>query len=144
MERISTMASMTLMPGFLLVSIGLAAVLVYLPFLAVGYGRFAVGYDKAAPRAMLAKLPAYAQRATWAHENAFESMILFAPAALMAYVTQQQSTLALGAAVAYLGARSLYPLFYIFNIPVLRSLMFGVANIGTFILYFLSCRSALM
>jgi uncharacterized MAPEG superfamily protein len=42
------------------------------------------------------KLPPFAQRATWAHENAFESMILYAPAALMAYVTQQQSTLAWG------------------------------------------------
>ena len=44
------MASIVSMPGFLLVSIALAAVLVYLPFLAVGYGRFAAGYDKSAPR----------------------------------------------------------------------------------------------
>jgi uncharacterized MAPEG superfamily protein len=132
------------MPGFLLVSVAIAAILVYLPFLAVGYARFATGYDQSAPRAMLPKLPAYAQRATWAHENAFESMILYAPAALMAYVTQQQSTVALGAALAYLVARSLYPLFYILNIPLLRSLMFGVANIGTFTLYFLSCRAALL
>jgi uncharacterized MAPEG superfamily protein len=138
------MASIASMPGFLLVSIGLAAVLVYLPFFAVGYGRFTIGYDKSAPRAMLAKLPPYAQRATWAHENAFESMILYAPAALMAYVTQQQSSFALGAAVAYLVARSLYPLFYILDIPILRSLMFGLANLGTFTLYVLSCRAALM
>jgi uncharacterized MAPEG superfamily protein len=127
-----------------LVSIGLAAILVYLPFFAVGYGRFQVGYDRSAPRAMVPKLPAYAQRATWAHENAFESITLYAPAALMAYITQQQSALALGAVVAYLGARSLYPLFYILDRPNLRSLMFGIANISTFTLYFLSCRSALM
>ncbi|WP_199311837.1 MAPEG family protein [Phormidium tenue] len=138
------MASLIAMPGFLLVSIGLAALLVYLPFFVVGYGRFAVGYDQAAPRAMLAKLPPYAQRATWAHENAFESMILFAPAALMAYVTQQQSGLALGAAIAYLTARTLYPVAYILNVPIGRSLMFGVANLSTFTLYVLSCRSALM
>jgi len=132
------------MPGFLLVSIALAAVLVYLPFLAVGYGRFAAGYDKSAPRAMLAKLQPYAQRATWAHENAFESMIIYAPAALMAYVTGQESTVALGAAVAYLVARALYPVFYILDVPLLRSLMFAIANVGTFTLYVLSCRSALM
>lgn len=132
------------MPGFLLVSIGLAAALVYLPFLVAGYGRFTVGYDKSAPRAMLPKLPPYAQRATWAHENAFESMILYAPAALMAYVTQQQSGVALGAALAYLAARSLYPVAYILDQPIGRSLMFAVANISTFTLYFLSCRSALM
>ncbi|WP_155523708.1 MAPEG family protein [Nodosilinea nodulosa] len=138
------MAVVLSMPGFLLVSIGVAALLVYLPFLAVGYGRFAVGYDQAAPRAMLDKLPAYAQRATWAHENAFESMILYAPAALMAYLTQQQSPLALGAAIAYLIARTLYPVAYILNVPIGRSLMFGVANLSTFALYFLSCRAALM
>ncbi|MGF1567580.1 MAG: MAPEG family protein [Nodosilinea sp.] len=138
------MASILPMPGFLLVSIGLAALLIYLPFIVAGYGRFAVGYDKAAPRAMLPKLPPYAQRATWAHENAFESMILYAPAALMAYVTQQQSALALGAAVVYLVARTLYPLAYILNQPWARSLMFAVANLGTFTLYVLSCRAALM
>jgi uncharacterized MAPEG superfamily protein len=138
------MASIVSMPGFFLVSIALAAVLVYLPFFAVGYGRFSIGYDKSAPRAMLAKLPPYAQRATWAHENAFESMILYAPAALMAYVTGQESTLALGAVVAYLAARALYPVFYILDVPLLRSLMFATANVGTFTLYVLSCRSALM
>jgi len=138
------MASMVSMPGFLLVSIALTAILVYLPFLAVGYARFFIGYDKSAPRAMLAKLPPFAQRATWAHENAFESMILYAPAALMAYVTGQDSTGALGAAAAYLVARTLYPVFYILDVPLLRSLMFGIANIGTFTLYILSCRSALM
>jgi uncharacterized MAPEG superfamily protein len=138
------MASLLPMPGFLLVSIAIAALLIYLPFLAVGYGRFKVGYDKAAPRTMLAKLPPFAQRATWAHENAFESMIVFAPAALMAYITQQQSAVALGAAVAYLVARTLYPVAYIANQPILRSLMFGIANLSTFTLYFLSCRSALM
>ncbi len=132
------------MPGFLLVSIAIAALLIYLPFFAVGYGRFKVGYDKSAPRTMLAKLPPYAQRATWAHENAFESMILFAPAALMAYVTQQQSAVALGAALAYLVARTIYPLAYIGDSPILRSLMFGIANLSTFTLYVLSCRSALM
>lgn len=132
------------MPGFLLLSISLAAVLVYVPFFAVGYARLKVGYDQSAPRAMLAKLPPYAQRATWAHENAFESMILFAPAALMAYITQQQSTVALGAAVVYLVARALYPVFYIANVPALRSLMFGLANLGTITLYVLSCRSAFL
>ena len=132
------------MPGFFLLSIPLAALLVYVPFFAVGYARFKLGYDKSAPRAMLAKLPPYAQRATWAHENAFESMILFAPAALMAYVTQLQSPVALGAAAVYLVARTLYPVFYIADLPAPRSLMFGLANLGTFTLYVLSCRAAFL
>lgn len=71
----------------LLYCIAAAAVLIYLPFLVVGYARVQVGYDIAAPRALFDKLPAYAQRATWAHQNSFETFMTFAAAALMAYVT---------------------------------------------------------
>ncbi len=132
------------MPGVLLLCIAIAAFLIYVPFLAVGYGRFKVGYDRSAPRAMLDKLPPYAQRATWAHQNSFESFIVFAPAALMAYVTGQDSGLALGAAIAYLIARLFYPIFYILDIPALRSLMYGVGSLGITLLFVLSCRSALL
>ena len=132
------------MPGALLLCIAIAALLVYVPFLAVGYARFQSGYDRSAPRAMLDKLSPYGQRATWAHQNSFESFIVFAPAALMAYVTSQDSVFALGAAIAYLVARLLYPVFYILDIPPLRSLMFGMGNLGITLLFFLSCRSALM
>lgn len=132
------------MPGFLLVAIVAASVLIYLPFLVVGYARAKVGYDVSAPRAMLDKLPAYAQRANWAHQNSFESFTLFAPAALMAYVTGQDSALALGAAGAYLAARLFYSLFYILNVPLLRSLMFGIGSLGIFTLFVVSCRSVLL
>lgn len=117
----------------LLYCIVAAAVLVYLPFLLVAFARLQVGYDMAAPRAMFDKLPAYAQRATWAHQNSFESFMLFAAAALMAYVTQVDSTTAKGAVFAYIVARLLYSVFYVLNVPLLRSLMFAVgsAAIGT-------------
>lgn len=115
-----------------------AAVLVYLPFLVVAYGRLQAGYDMAAPRALFDKLPAYAQRATWAHQNSFESFMLFAAAALMAYVTQVETTLAIGAAFSYLVARLLYSVFYILNVPILRSLMFAVGSAGIATLMFLS------
>ena len=144
MEFINQVLSEQAVPGLFLVAVAIAAVLVYVPFLVVGYGRLQVGYDSSKPRAMFDKLPPYAQRATWAHQNAFESLAFFTPAALMAYITGQSSALALGAAIAYLIARLLYPLFYILNIPTLRSLMFGIANIGVFTLFFLSCRTALL
>jgi uncharacterized MAPEG superfamily protein len=69
-----------------------------------------------------------AQRATWAHQNSFEAFMIFAAAALMAYVTGQNSSLATGAAIAFVIARSLYSVFYILNIPVGRSLMFGIGS----------------
>jgi uncharacterized MAPEG superfamily protein len=116
-------------PHTLLVCIAIATVLVYLPFLVVAYGRLISGYDMAAPRAMFDKLPAYAQRATWAHQNSFESFALFAVAALMAYVTGQNSIYAVLAALVYVGARLLYSIFYILNVPLLRSLMFLVGSL---------------
>lgn len=131
-------------PAVLLCCIVASAVLVYMPFLLVGYARLQVGYDTSAPRAMFDKLPPYAQRATWAHQNAFESLTLFAPAALMAYVTDQDSLVVLVVAIAYLIARLLYSMFYILDMPLFRSMMFAVGSTGIFTLFVISCRSALM
>jgi uncharacterized MAPEG superfamily protein len=126
----------------LLASIAGASVLIYLPFGVVAYGRFQTGYNRAAPRAEFDKLPPYAQRATWAHQNAFESFMTYTAGALMAYVTQVDSLLAIGAAIAYLIARSLYPLFYILNLPALRSMMFGIGSAATATLMVLSLLNA--
>lgn len=124
----------------LIVGIAAASVLVYAPFLVVAYGRVQVGYDVARPRALFDKLPAYAQRATWAHQNSFEAFMLFAAAGLMAYVTQVDSTLAVTAVFAHLIARLLFSVFYILNIPILRSLMFGIGSAGTATLMILSIQ----
>ena len=126
---------------YLLYAVVIAALLIYVPFLAVGYGRFQVGYDRSAPRALFDKLPAFAQRATWAHENSFEAFVQFSAAALMAYVTGQDSIWAVSAAIAHVVARLFFSVFYIFDIPSLRSLMFGVGSLGTFTLFALSLYS---
>lgn len=127
--------------AILLYCVAAAAALVYLPFLVVGYARVSVGYDMGAPRAIFDKLPPYGQRATWAHQNSFESFMLFAAAALMAYVTGQDSSLAIGAAIAYIIARLFYSLFYIFNIPLARSLMFAIGSLCIATLFVLSILS---
>lgn len=126
----------------LLYCIVAAAVLIYLPFLVVGYARVKVGYDLSSPRAMFDKLPPYAQRATWAHQNSFEAFPIFAAAALMAYVTGQNSSLAVGVAIAFLMARSLYSVFYILNIPLARSLMYAIGTACSGTLFVLSLLSA--
>lgn len=129
-------------PTIFLVSIVAAAVLIYVPYLAVFYGRLQVGYDIAAPRALFDKLPAYAQRATWAHQNSFEAFPIFTAAALMAYITGQNSQLTVSAAIAFIIARLLYSIFYIANIPLGRSLMFGIGSVCSGILFFSSILSA--
>lgn len=122
--------------------IAITAVLIYLPFLLVAYARLKVGYDIAAPRTMFDKLPPYAQRATWAHQNSFEAFMIFAAAALMAYVTGVNSSLAVGAAITFVAVRVLYSVFYIANVPIARSLMFVIGSICLAILIVLSLLEA--
>jgi uncharacterized MAPEG superfamily protein len=118
-----------------------AVVLTYFPYLFVAIGRFQIGYDMSAPRAMLDKLPPYARRANWAHQNCFEALIIFTAAALMAYVTGVESSWAKIAAIAFLGSRFLFSLFYIFDIPPLRSLMFGIGSAASLSLFILSLKT---
>ena len=122
----------------LLYSIVGAVILTYTPFLAVGFARFQLGYDQSAPRAMFDRLPDYAKRATWAHQNCFEALTIYTAAALMAYVTGVESNWALYAAIAFLVSRLFYSVFYILNIPLLRSLMFAVGSISGYVLFGLS------
>lgn len=78
-----------------LYSIAAAGVLIYLPFLVVAYARVRIGYEMfSTPRAMFNKLPPSAQPATWAHQNTFEAFMVFAVAALMAYVSGVNSSTA--------------------------------------------------
>lgn len=124
--------------SILLGSILGAVILAYAPFLVVGWGRLQVGYDQSAPRAMFDKLPAYAQRATWAHQNSFEALTIYGLAALMAYATGVESDWAKIAAIAFLVARLLYSVFYILNFPLGRSLMFAVGSLAGWTLFGLS------
>ena len=122
----------------LLDCIAAAAALVYAPFLVVAFARLQLGYDSSAPRAMFERLPAYAQRATWAHQNSFETFMLFSAAALMAFVTGVDSEVAGWAAIAFTIARLLYSVFYILNVPLARSLMFAISSSCTVSLFYFS------
>jgi len=128
--------------NILLCSIAVAAALIYLPYFAVGFGRFQVGYDMGAPRAMFDKLPDYAQRATWAHQNSWESFALYAPAALMAFAVGLPAEAIVGSVVTYLASRVTYSLFYILNVPILRSLSWALSISSIFSLYINSCKAA--
>lgn len=124
--------------AILLYSVVAAFILIYAPFFVVAYGRIQAGYDTSAPRALFDKLPPYAQRATWAHQNSFETFTPFAAAAIMAYVTGVDSPIASIAAIAHVIGRLLYSPFYILNQPILRSMMFGLGSAGTITLFVLS------
>ncbi|MGL5061542.1 MAG: MAPEG family protein [Microcoleus sp.] len=125
-------------PAVLLYCVAAAATLVYAPFLVVAYSRLQVGYDLEAPRSMFERLPAYAQRATWAHQNSFETFMLFSAASLMAFVTGVNSQQAGLAAIAFVVARLLFSVFYIANVPLGRSFMFGISSFCTASLFVFS------
>ena len=124
--------------AILLFSVIGAVILAYVPFLVVGWGRLQAGYDQSAPRAMFDKLPSYAQRATWAHQNGFEALTIYGLAALMAYATGVNSDWARIAAIAFCVARLFYSVFYIANFPIGRSLMFAVGSLSAWTLFGLS------
>lgn len=128
----------------LLGAIGCAAALIYFPYLLVVIGRFQVGFDLGAPRASFDKLPDYAKRANWAHQNSFETFATFAAAALMAYATHQNSVYVANLAIAFVGSRFLFSIFYIINFPLGRSLMFGIGSFATATLMIISIQSALV
>lgn len=131
------------MKTLLLGSIAVEAFLVYLPFVAVALARVTNDYDIAAPRAMIDKLPDWAKRANWAHQNAWEAFAIFTAAALMAYVSGLDNETARLQVMAHVGARLLFPVFYIANIPLLRSLMFAIASVCAFSLMFASVTQSM-
>jgi len=68
----------------------------------------------------------WAHRAYRAHMNAFEGLILFAPAVLAVVVSGLTSETTAIASAVYFGARLLYAPFYYFEVPILRTAIWMV------------------
>jgi uncharacterized MAPEG superfamily protein len=113
----------------LLYGIAIAAFLVYLPYFVVAYARVAVGFDMNSPRAMFDRLPPFAQRATWAHQNSFEVFMLFVAATVMVYITGNASNETSLLVISFLAARFGFCIFYILDLPFLRSPMWVISMV---------------
>lgn len=72
----------------------------------------------------------YAARLQRAQANLFETLPIFVGAVLLAHAAGRESTLTLWGSWLYLGARVLYVPLYGFGVPMLRSLVWGVATAG--------------
>jgi len=90
------------------------------------------GYDNNHPRSQQAKLTGFGARALAAHQNAFESLIIFVPAVLLAITTKNTTDIITLLAVTHVIARVLYNLLYLFNIGILRSIVWAVATVSSF------------
>jgi uncharacterized MAPEG superfamily protein len=90
------------------------------------------GYNNNHPRDQQAKLTGFGARAFAAHQNAFESLLIFSPAVLLAIATQNTGAFIEQLAIAHIVARVLYNIAYLMNIGVIRSLIWGVGIISSF------------
>ena len=129
----------------LIYSLAGAVFLAYAPYAVVGFVRVKIASQQTdsmemfrKPRAMTDMLPDYAQRANWAHQNGFEALLVYTAAVVAALATGVFAPTAAYAAITFMVARALYSVFYILNIPALRSMMFGVANVCNIVLFSLS------
>lgn len=105
-----------------------------LPYLAKGPVAFAMnklgGYDNNHPREQQSKLTGFGARALAAHYNSFEALIVFSAAILCALATNTITPLVQTLAIIHIVARIAYILLYLFNINIIRSLVWGV-GLGT-------------
>jgi len=102
-----------------------------LPYLAKGPVAHAMsklgGYDNNHPRAQQGKLTGFGARALAAHQNAFESFMIFAAAILLAISTHHIDETIQQLAAIYIIARVIYNLLYLFNIGILRSVVWFIS-----------------
>ena len=107
-----------------------------LPLLAKGPVAYAMakqgGYNNNHPREQQSKLTGFGARALAAHQNAFESLILFAPALLLAIATFNDNKVILQLAVTHILARIVYNLLYLANFGTIRSLVWAIATFCSF------------
>lgn len=123
----------------LLVCLFIAMLLPYAAKLPVGYAMAkapaptendaekSAGYDNHHPRAQQARLMGMGARAVAAHQNAFESLLIFGLAVLAVIATGKVSETSVTYAIVYLVARIAYNAFYLLDWSNLRSTSWFVA-----------------
>lgn len=108
----------------------------FLPFMAKAPVAFAMaklgGYDNNHPRAQQAKLTGFGARALAAHQNAFESLLIFAVAVLTVVTTNNATEAAVTMGIIHVVARVVYHVLYLMDYSSLRSLSWFVAMVCSF------------
>jgi uncharacterized MAPEG superfamily protein len=89
-------------------------------------------YDNNHPRSQQEKLEGKGARALAAHQNAFESLIIFTPAVLLAIITQPDNAFITQLAVTHVIARIVYNVLYVYNLATLRSLAWFIGIFCSF------------
>ena len=66
----------------------------------------------------------WANRLMYAHDNAVENMVLFAPLVILVQYLQLSTATTINAAMVYFFARLLHVIFYTFGVPYLRTVAY--------------------
>ncbi|MDG1752432.1 MAG: MAPEG family protein [Thalassotalea sp.] len=90
------------------------------------------GYNNNHPRSQQTKLTGFGARALAAHQNAFESVIIFAPAILLAIATNHTGEFIQQLAITHVVARVFYNALYLYNKGTARSLVWAVGILCSF------------
>ena len=112
-------------------------VAMFLPYAAVVLAKSG-GVDNHAPRATLATLTGWRQRADWAHRNHFEAFAPFAVAVVIAELAQVPQTKIDIAAGAFIVLRIVYTGLYIADLATLRTIAWSLAFICVLALFVMS------
>ncbi|REL36343.1 MAPEG family protein [Thalassotalea euphylliae] len=99
------------------------------------------GYDNNHPREQQTKLTGFGARALAAHQNAFESLIVFTAAILLAIATNTTGETIQTLAIAHIVLRVAYHLLYLLNIGLLRSIVWGFGIACSFAIMWLCIPS---
>ena len=89
------------------------------------------GYDNQTPRTQQASLAGFGARALAAHQNAFESLIVFAAAVCVAIATSHIGETIQNLAIAHILARIAYHVLYLLNWDKMRSVVWSIGLIAS-------------
>jgi uncharacterized MAPEG superfamily protein len=117
----------------LILCLFIACILPYLAKIPVGIAmsKEPGGYNNNHPRDQEARLQGFGARALAAHQNSFESLIVFSAAVLTALATKNTTFTIQALAVFYLITRGVYHLFYLLNWATLRSSIWALGLIAS-------------
>jgi uncharacterized MAPEG superfamily protein len=121
----------------LIVCLIIAALLPYLAKVPVAISMNKLGgYDNSQPRAQQARLTDFGARALAAHQNAFESFLIFAPAVVLAIALGKTGPTMEYLALGHVASRIAYNALYLIDRSTERSIVWFIGITCTFMIYF--------
>ncbi|WP_261925154.1 MAPEG family protein [Shewanella sp. NFH-SH190041] len=92
------------------------------------------GYDNSEPRTQQSELTGFGARALAAHQNAFESLLIFACAVLAVLATDRVTVVAEIAAMVHIVARIVYHYLYLKDFDKARSLAWLIGMLSSLVI----------